>query len=143
MRSPIYRAPAAVQRWVSHARALRWLDALLAWLAVLALLVARAGEADLRRAALVAVALVGLAALLRPLRLRWRPASALVGVLVSRALRPGDQAWYVRGERADLVIVTARRGLRLSIAAPELGASESLRVRRTRVLVVPAATAAG
>ena len=138
MRSPIQPVPAAVRRWISHARTLRWLDALVAWLAVLLLVFVETGEVDIRRAALVAAGVVVVAALMPPLRLRWRPVSGLVGLRVSRALRPGDRAWYVRGERADLVIVTARPGLRVSIAAPELGAAESISVRRTRVFVVPA-----
>ena len=116
-----------VERWMARARLLRWVDATVAWLLVLAIL---------------AAVLVALAALVTPLRVRWRPASGVAGLLVSRPLRPGDRAWYVRGERADLVIVTARHWLRVSIAAPELGAAESLSVRRTRVFVVPAVTAA-
>ena len=131
----------AVQRWMSRAQWLRWLDALVAWLALWVLVVTRIGEHAVTGAAIVAAILIALAAFAAPLRVRWRPVSGLVGFLVSRALRPGDRAWYVRGERADLVIVTARHGLRVSIAAPELGAAESISVRRTRVFVVPAATA--
>jgi hypothetical protein len=142
MRSPIHPAPMAVQKWMARARHLRWLDALTAWCGVLAALVALAGAGAIGPEAVIAGVLVALAAAAPPLRVRWRPISGLVGFAVSRALRPGDRAWYVRGERADLVIVTARRGLRVSIAAPELGAAESISVRRTRVFVVPAATAA-
>ncbi|HET7342510.1 MAG TPA: hypothetical protein VFL90_13695 [Methylomirabilota bacterium] len=142
MRSPIQPAPMAVQRWIARARRLRWLDFVVAWLAVLAVCWRVAPDAALLPAAIVALVLVAVVALAAPLRVRWRPVSGLVGFLVSRALRPGDRAWYVRGERADLVIVTARRGLRVSIAAPELGAAESISVRRTRVLVVPEASAA-
>ena len=142
MRSPVPAAPMAVQRWMARARYLRWLDAAVAWLGVSLVLAARFGEAAVAAAVIVAVILVALAAALTPLRARWRPVSGVVGFLVSRALRPGDRAWFVRGERADLVIVTACRGLRVSIAAPELGAQESISVRRTRVFVVPAAAAA-
>jgi hypothetical protein len=53
------------------------------------------------------LALVALLTAAPPLRVRWRPVSGLVGVLVSRPLRPGDQAWYVRSERADLVVPAA------------------------------------
>jgi hypothetical protein len=123
---------------MSHARLLRWLDALMAWLAFIAVFALETGDLALRPAAIIAAAVVLVCALLPPLRLRWRPATALVGLRVSAALRPGDRAWYVRGERADLVIVTARRGLRVSISAPGLGAQESISVRRTRVFVVPA-----
>ena len=142
MRAPIPNTPVAVQRWLARARYLRWLDAAVAWLGLSLLLAARFGEAAAVAAAIAAALVVALAAAVTPLRARWRPVSGVVGFLVSRALRPGDRAWFVRGARADLVIVTACRGLRVSIAAPELGAQESISVRRTRVLVVPAATAA-
>ena len=141
MRSPITPVPMAVGRWMARARHLRWLDAAIAWFLAFALLWARLPAPRVGPVMVLAVVPVALAALVPPLRLRWRPASGLAGVLVSRALRPGDQAWYVRGERADLVIVTARRGLRVSIAAPDLGAVESLSVRRTRVFVVPVTAA--
>ena len=142
MRSPIQPAPMAVQKWMTRARYLRWLDAVVGWLGVLLLVAAALPPMPPAAETLVAAFLVGLAATLTPVRARWRPVSGVVGFLVSRALRPGDRAWYVRSARADLVIVTARRGLRVSIAAPELGAEESISVRRTRVLVVPASTAA-
>ena len=132
----------AVQKWMARARYLRWLDAAVAWLGVLLVLGAALPPMPLAGETLIAAFLVGLAAAMTPVRARWRPVSGVVGFLVSRALRPGDRAWYVRSARADLVIVTARHGLRVSIAAPELGAEESISVRRTRVLVVPAATAA-
>jgi len=140
MRSPIQPIPVALQQWMRRARYLRWLDAGAAWLALVVGLQLLAGIAVGGPLLAAAGAVTALGAWLAPLRVRWRPVSGLVGVRVSRTLRPGDRAWYVRGERADVVIVTARHGMRLSIAAPELGAAESLSVRRTRVLVVPAAT---
>lgn len=139
MRSPIQSVPAAVQTWIGRARYLRWLDAAVAWLAVMAYFVLEAGAIAVVPAAIISAAVVLVCALMAPLRVRWRPVSGLVGYIVSNGLRPGDRAWYVRGGRADLVIVTARRGLRVSIAAPEMGAAEGLSVRRTRVLVVPTA----
>jgi hypothetical protein len=142
MRSPIQPVPMAVQKWVARARYLRWLDAATAWLGVVILLAAAFGEAVVVAEMLVAAVAVALAAAMTAVRVRWRPVSGVVGFLVSRALRPGDRAWYVRSARADLVIVTACRVLRVSIAAPELGAQETISVRRTRVLVVPATTAA-
>jgi len=138
MRSPIQPPPVAVQTWIARARYLRWLDAAAAWLAVMAVFVAETGQLAASPPAIIAAAVVLVCALLAPVRVRWRPVSGTVGFLVSRALRPGDRAWYVRGARADLVIVTARRGLRVSIAAPDLGTAEGLSVRRTRVFVVPA-----
>ena len=53
-------------------------------------------------------------------------------------LVPGDRAWYVRPEAPEVVIVTARRGLRLTVAVPGRGAAEGLSVRRTRVLLLGA-----
>ena len=142
MRSPISPVPAVVRKWVRRARYLRWLDALGAWLVAWVLLALALDRLPTVAGALAAGGLIALVAAIGPLRWRWRPVSGTVGFLVSRALRPGDRAWYVRAARADLVLVTARRGLRMSIAAPELGAAEAVSVRRTRVLVVPADTAA-
>ena len=64
--------------------------------------------------------------------------SAWVGLAVSRRLRPGDRAWYVRSQRADLVLVTACHGIRVVIVTPDVDADEGLSVRRTRVLLLPA-----
>jgi hypothetical protein len=139
MRSPIQPVPVAVRQWMGRARYLRWLDAGAAWLALVVAAHLAVGVAVGGPLLAAAAVVTALGAWVAPLRVRWRPVSGLVGVRVSRTLRPGDRAWYVRAERADAVIVTARHGLRLSIAAPDLGAAESLSVRRTRVLVVPAA----
>jgi hypothetical protein len=87
---------------------------------------------------LAAGALVATSALPR-LRRAWRPVSAPTTVLLSRDLRPGDRAWFVRGRTADLVLVTARHGLRVVVARPDQDAAEGLSVRRTRVLLLPAA----
>jgi hypothetical protein len=136
MRTPIRPLPHAVARWASRVRYLRWLDALVAWLALWALL-AVALTLPLQAQAVLAAALAGLLALLPPLRLRWRPVSGAVGLRLSRSLRPGDRAWYVVPGRAEAVIVTARRRLRLVVARPGQGPAEGIEVRRTRVLVVP------
>ena len=137
MRTPVRHLPSDIERWVSRMRRLRWLEALatagVVWL-VLALVIEHAQPVGLAVASLV---VVGLATLVRPLRRRWRPISALVGLSVSRELRPGDRAWLVLPERAEPVIVTARRRLRLVVARPDGEPSEGLEVRRTRVLVVP------
>ena len=87
--------------------------------------------------AVTSVVLVGLAAFVGPLRRRWRPISALVALSVSRDVKPGDRAWLVLPDRAEPVIVTARRRRRLVVARPDQGPSEGLEIRRTRVLVVP------
>ncbi|OGL07750.1 MAG: hypothetical protein A3F92_16300 [Candidatus Rokubacteria bacterium RIFCSPLOWO2_12_FULL_71_22] len=81
---------------------------------------------------------MGAGALARPVRGRWRPVSGPVAVHVSRTLRPGDRAWFVRPGAAELVLVTGRRGLRLVVAFGARGPAEGIRLRRTRVLVVPA-----
>ena len=138
MRSPVRPLPPNVDRWVSRARWLRWLDALAAWLLVWAGLALAQRTAPLAATAMVAALLVGLAAFVGPLRRRWRPLGALISLSVSRALRPGDRAWLVLPRHVEPVIVTARRGLRLVVARPDQGA-EGMEVRRTRVLVVPPA----
>jgi hypothetical protein len=125
-----------VERAASRARWLRWLDAIAAWLVVWVLLAVLLDNAPAATSAGVALVFVGLGALVRPVRLRWRPVSALVSLSVSRQLKPGDHAWLVLPERIDPVIVTARRRLRLVVASPDQGA-EGLEIRRTRVLVVP------
>jgi hypothetical protein len=138
MRSPVRPLPPNVDRWVSRARWLRWLDALAAWLLVWAGLALGQRTVPLAATAIVAAVLVGLAALVGPLRRRWRPLGGLISLSVSRALRPGDRAWLVLPRHVEPVIVTARRGLRLVVARPDQGA-EGMEVRRTRVLVVPPA----
>ncbi len=137
MRSPIRTAPFPVERWASRVRYLRWLDGLLAWstLWLTAVLALPGVPADALGAA--AGLVVALLALVPSIRLRWRPVSAAVGLTVSRKLCPGDRAWYVTPGRAEPVIVTARRGVRLTIARPDLTSAEGLDVRRTRVLLMP------
>src|SRR5580765_485894 len=141
MTTPMKPVPELVARWMARVRWFRWLDALVAWAGLWGL-----GAAVLRRglageAAGLALILVGLGFVVRPLRTRWRPLSGWMGLAMSRGLHPGDRAWYVRPHQADLVLVTARHGARLVIAAPNLAKDESLTVRRTRVLVLPADSA--
>jgi hypothetical protein len=114
-------------------------DALLAWLA---LLLALGGLLPLLPSQAVMVLATGtfvVAAQIPRLRLAWRPISASTTLLTSRALRPGDRAWFVHGGAADLVLVTARHGLRVVIAKPGHDGAEGMSVRRTRVLLLPAA----
>ena len=137
MRSPVRFLPANVERWASRARWLRTLDALVAGLVAWGLLSLGLEQVTPLVSAIAAAVLVGLVALARPVRRRWRPLSALVLLSVSRGLRPGGRAWLVLAERVEPVIVTARRRLRLVVAYPDQGPSEGLEIRRTRVLVVP------
>ena len=127
--------PVAVERWASRARWLRWVDGL-ATFVIVWLVMASVLDVEAATSALAAAALIGAAALVRPLRLRWRPASALVSLSVSRGLRAGDLAWCVFPGRVERVIVTARRGWRLVVARPDQGPQEGLEIRRTRVLVI-------
>jgi hypothetical protein len=137
--TPIRPLPSAIARWTSRLRWLRWVDALLAWLAVLlGLHVWLPPMAPPTTMALAAAIVVG-ALLIQRLRLAWRPVSAIATVLLSRGLRPGDRAWFVHGDDADLVLVTARRGVRVVVARPGYDSVEGLSVRRTRVLLLPAA----
>jgi hypothetical protein len=138
MRSPVRSLPPNVGRWASRARWLRWLDALAAWLLVWGGLALTPYAKTPGATAVAAAVLVGLAALVSPIRRRWRPLGALISLSVSRALRPGDRAWLVLPQHVEPVIVTARRRLRLVVARPDQDLAEGLEVRRTRVLVVPA-----
>jgi len=136
MTTPIRPVPKEIDRWISRAVWLRWIDAVVAWMGLWGALVS--GVAPARPAAVLSVALVGFGFMVRPVRALWRPVSGCVGLAASRGLQPGDRAWYVRSRRADVVLVTARHGARLVIAMPDLDADEVLSVRRTRVLLLPA-----
>jgi hypothetical protein len=138
MRSPLRPLPGAVERWIAAVRALRWLDALAAWLviwSVAAIVLPRASRGSL---AVLAAVIVALGMLVRPLRTRWRPLSGAVALVMSARLGPGDHAWYVRPGHAERVLVTARHRTRVVIVRLGDEGSEGLGVRRTRVLLVPA-----
>jgi hypothetical protein len=128
--------PERVHRWVGRRRWLRWGDGLVAWLALWAVAVPALGLDQPEAAAVLALALVVAGAAIQPLRVRWRPITGWVGLRVSRGLRPGDRAWYLGAREASLVVVTARRGVRLVIARPDLVQDEGLSVRRTRVFLL-------
>ena len=136
MRTPIRTTPYAVERWAWRLGYLRWLDALVAWLAMWVALAAVLDVSPDVQLSLAAVA-TGLLALVPSLRFRWRPVSAGVGLAMSAELGPGDRAWYVVPGRAEPVVVTARRGVRLVLAGLDRGQAEGIEVRRTRVLVLP------
>jgi hypothetical protein len=138
MTTPMRPVPDAISRWITHRRWLRGCDGLAAWALLAVVVAARLGPARLEAAAVLALVLVGGAATLHPLRVRWRPVSGWVGLRLSRDLRPGDRAWYVGATEASLVVVTARRGMRLVIARPGLGQDEVISVRRTRVFLLAA-----
>jgi hypothetical protein len=138
MRSPLRPVPAAVERWIVAARALRWLDTLVAWLALWAVAAMAFPEGARSRLAVAAAFVVGIGALIRPLRTRWRPASGPVALALSGRLSAGDHAWYVRPGRAERVLITARRRARIVIVRLNDESAEGLSVRRTRVLLVPA-----
>jgi hypothetical protein len=137
MRTPIRPLPEAVGRWMRRARWLRWLDAVAALVLVwgLALLASPAGDGTVE--VLVASVVVGVGWMVPLVRARWRPVTAGVALSMSRGLRPGHRAWYVRPDQADLVVVTARRGLRVVIARTTGEPEEGITVRRTRVLLIP------
>lgn len=138
MGTPIRPLPDRIARWSASARALRCLDAGAAWGLAWGWALVALPETGVGLPAAGGAALVGLLGAVRPVRARWRPVSGAVGLWVSRLLAPGDRAWYVRPEGSELVIVTARRGLRLTVAVPGRGAVEGLSVRRTRVLLMGA-----
>jgi hypothetical protein len=138
MATPMRPVPDAIGRWIVRRRWLRACDALAAWLLLTVIVAARLGPARLEAAAVLALLLMGGAAALQPLRVRWRPISGWVGLRLSRSLRPGDRAWSVGATEASLVVVTARRGMRLVIARADLGQDEVISVRRTRVFLLAA-----
>jgi hypothetical protein len=138
MASPMKPLPMEVERWMGRLGRLRWADAAVAWLATWILVVAASEARPAPLALLSALVVAGLAWSLPPLRVRWRPVSAVVGVRMSRHVRPGSRAWYIRADAADLVIVTARRGVRVVIAGMTESRTEGFAVRRTRVLLIPA-----
>jgi hypothetical protein len=136
--TPIRPLPEGVARWSARARWLRWLDALAAGVLVWGLVAAKLPDVGPGLQAAAAALVVGLLGAITPIRLRWRPISGLVRLWLSRTLAPGDRAWYVRPDAPELVIVTARRGLRLTVTVPGRGSAEGLSVRRTRVLLLDA-----
>lgn len=140
MTTPTRPLPIPVERWASRLRWLRGVDALLAWLTALLGLTVLFPRMPPQTAMILAAGLLVPVALIPRLRLAWRPVSAAATVLVSRGLRPGDRAWFIRGDGADLVLVTARHGLRVVVARPGHDATEGISVRRTRVLLLPATT---
>src|SRR5262249_30510194 len=139
MASPLRAVPPEVDRWVSRATWLRWCDAIVAWIASWAMLTVVLPPMATPWVAVLALLPVALGFSIHPLRVWWRPVSGAVGLAVSRPLRPGDRAWYVRSRQASLVLVTSRRGVRFAIASPDPDEPEEiLRVRRTRVFLLPA-----
>ncbi|MEX2220251.1 MAG: hypothetical protein WEG40_00485 [Candidatus Rokuibacteriota bacterium] len=119
-------------------RWLRRLDAVSAWALLWGVVVLVAGPAWAWEGAVLAIVIGGLGSAVRPIRVRWRPFSGWAGLALSRSLQPGDRAWHVRSQQADLVLVTGRHGVRLVIARSDLDRDEGISVRRTRVLVLPA-----
>jgi hypothetical protein len=130
--------PEDIARWSGRARWLRRFDAVAAWALAWAAIAVALPELDPVPQAVGAAVLVGVLGLVAPLRLRWRPVSGAAGLWLSRALTPGARAWHLRPDAPELVIVTARRGLRVTVAVPGRGAAEGLSVRRTRVLLLEA-----
>jgi hypothetical protein len=137
VRSPVRPLPEPVARWAWRARLLRWLDGGLGWLAVLLVLGLALDEAPAGPLVAAAGILTVLLALVPPLRRGWRPLSAPIACRLSRGLGPGDRAWLVQPDVAELVVVTARRGGQLTIASRR-DAAEGTVVRRSRVLLIPA-----
>jgi hypothetical protein len=123
---------------MARARYVRWADALAGWIVLWLALMLLPPGLDAGPGALVALALLGLLGSVPVVRARWRVVSGPVGLWMSRAIGPGARVWYVRPDAAELMIVTARRGGRVTIAASGRDTAEGLRVQRTRVLLVPA-----
>jgi hypothetical protein len=137
MSTPTVPVPAIVEKWISRSGYLRWVDALAAWLIIFFVAVQNMPRQSGRTVAVASVSLLLLCLLLSPLRLRWRPISGWIGLVVSRSLRPGDRAWFIRHGHADPVLITGRRRWILAIGGPNIGEAETITVRRTRVFLVP------
>ena len=137
MRTPLRPIPENISRWVRHARRLRWLDALGAWLAGWVVAILLRPTADRAALAILTAVLIGAAATVGPLRRRWRPVSALAAVAVGWRLRPGDRAWHVRPDGARLVLVTSGRWRHVVIAGVVQDSGEGTALPRTRALLVP------
>jgi hypothetical protein len=142
MRTPIRLPPEPVARWMARTRYLRRADGLLGWLLLGLVLMAPPLALDAGPAALGGLVLLALLAAVPALRLRWRLVSGAVGLWMSRSIVAGARVWYVRPEAVELMIVTARRRSRVTIAASGRDTAEGLRVQRTRVLLLPADPAA-
>jgi hypothetical protein len=138
MTTPMRPVPHGIQAWVGRRRWLRGGDAFVAWVLLGAGVLVVVGAGRLQAAAVVAAVLVAAGGMIQPLRVRWRPVSAWVGVRLSQGFRPGDRAWYVGAREAHLVVVTARHGVRLVIVRPDLDRDEGISVRCTRVFLLPA-----
>jgi hypothetical protein len=138
MTTPMRPVPDGVVRWIIRRRWLRGCDFLVAWALLAAATVVVLGPERLEAAAVLALVLAAAGAAIAPLRVRWRPVTGWVGLRMSRDLRPGQRAWYLGGSEARLVVVTARRGVRLVIARPDLVEDEGMSVRRTRVFLLAA-----
>src|SRR3989442_153847 len=128
MRSPLRPLPAAVGGWAIAARLLRWLGALVAWLVVWTGAVVVLPPASAESHAILAALAVTLGALALPLRARWRPASGVVGLVVSARLAPGAEAGDVRPGGAERVPGTARHPTRGGVARPHRSGAERVSV---------------
>src|SRR5262245_46729562 len=116
MRSPVRSLPPHVERWVSRMRWLGWLEALAVGVGVWLVLALWLADTPPLALAILAAVIVGLAALVPPLRRGWRPIRAWASFSVSRGLKLGDHAWLLLPEYIEPVIVTARQRLRLVVA---------------------------
>ena len=139
--TPIRPLPMGIDRWIARLAWLRWGDVLVGWLALVLGLSLWLPRLPTQAAMALAAVLLLAGTLIPRLRHGWRPLSAATTLVVSRQLRPGDRAWFIHGSDADLVLVTARHGLRVVIARPGHDAAEGLSVRRTRVLLLRASAA--
>ena len=110
MTTPMKPVPELVARWMARVRWFRWLDAFVAWAGLWGISAAVLGRAWAREAAVLALILVGLGLIMRPLRTRWRPLSGWVGLAMSRGLHPGDRTpvaqliWTVYRTLSDRIV---------------------------------------
>src|SRR5437660_11501878 len=109
--SPTSPVPVVVERWLSRSRYLRWIDAGIAWLILAVLAASVLPRSSVGSVALASAVVLVLATMDPALRLRWRAVRGWIRLAVSRPLRPGDRAWFVRDGRAGAVLLPRARGL--------------------------------
>jgi hypothetical protein len=140
MRTPLRAVPAYVSRWVVRFRRLRWLDAVVAWIAVWVVSVTLAPGIDPTAIGVWLAVMVAVGAAIPPLRRRWRPVTAVVGLALGWRLHPGDRAWHLGAGGPRPVLVTACAWRYLVVAGVVNDVGEGARLGRLRAVVIPLAS---
>lgn len=144
MRTPLRPLPREAAVWAGRVRRLRWLDALAAGVMAWAVAAWLWPATDATALGVLVAMFLPLAAAIPPLRRRWRPVSATVGLALSWPLRAGDRAWHIDPDgRIRLVLVTAPRWRGVVVAGVIQDSGEGAVVSRMRGMLVPVKSAGG